>query len=111
MQISQNLKSMRNALGKTQDEVAHAGGFSQGLYTKWENGASIPGAENLIKLADCFGCSIDYLVGRETEDGVIAINDKLMLNDREQKLLKDFRGLSHQKQEKVMGYIAGIKEE
>ncbi|MDE6474669.1 MAG: helix-turn-helix domain-containing protein [Clostridia bacterium] len=111
MQISQNLKSMRDALGKTQEEVAQAGGFTQGLYTKWENGTSIPGADNLIKLADCFGCSIDYLVGREAEDGVIAVNDKLMLNDREQKLLKNFRTLPYQKQEKVIGYIAGIQEE
>ena len=111
MQIGQNLKSIRTAIGKTQEEIARAGGFTQGLYTKWENGLTFPGAENLVKLADCFACSIDYLVGRETEDGVITVNDKLTLNEREQMLLKSFRQLTHAKQEKVIGYIAGIQEE
>ena len=111
MQIGQNLRSIRKALGKTQEEVASAGGFKQGLYTKWENDVATPGAENLVKLADCFGCSIDYIVGREAEDGTIAVSEKLMLNQKEQRLLSSFRKLPTQKQEKVEGFIEGLLED
>lgn len=33
-------------------------------YVSWEKGAREPNSEMLIVLADFFGCSIDYLVGR-----------------------------------------------
>lgn len=38
-------------------------GVSSASLTKWKNGA-IPGAETLIKIADRFNVSVDYLLGR-----------------------------------------------
>lgn len=38
-------------------------GISSGVITKWKNGA-IPSGETLIKIADYFDCSVDYLLGR-----------------------------------------------
>lgn len=38
-------------------------GVSSGVITKWKNG-SIPTADALVKIADYFDCSIDYLMGR-----------------------------------------------
>ena len=35
---------------------------SQGNVTKWKNG-SIPNGDTLIKLANYFNCSVDYLLG------------------------------------------------
>ena len=39
-------------------------GLDNGLISKWKNGSSTPSAENLTKLADYFGVSVDYLLGR-----------------------------------------------
>ncbi len=38
-------------------------GISPSMLTKWKAGA-IPNGESLIKLADYFNCSVDYLLGR-----------------------------------------------
>lgn len=38
-------------------------GIAVGLTTKWKNG-SVPNGDTLVKLADYFDCSIDYLMGR-----------------------------------------------
>lgn len=38
-------------------------GVSSASLTKWKNGA-IPGAETLVKIADRFNVSVDYLLGR-----------------------------------------------
>jgi hypothetical protein len=37
---------------------------SMGNISDWKNGRSVPNAVSLVKLADYFGCSVDYLLGR-----------------------------------------------
>jgi transcriptional regulator with XRE-family HTH domain len=54
----------------TQDKLAEAIGVSQGNISEWKSGRSKPTFDALIKLADYFGVSIDYLVGR-TDNPVV----------------------------------------
>ena len=56
------LRSQKNISRRTLSELC---GFSSSLIAKYENGKKIPTMASLIELADFFGCSIDYLVGRE----------------------------------------------
>lgn len=49
----------------TQREVASRLGISQPSYIRYEKGTAEPGLENLVKLADIFDVSIDYLLGRK----------------------------------------------
>ena len=39
--------------------------LSQGLISDWRSGNKVPSADNLVKLADYFGVSVDYLLGRD----------------------------------------------
>ena len=39
-------------------------GFSYDNFSKWLNGVTSPYADNLIKLAKAFDCTVDYLIGR-----------------------------------------------
>lgn len=39
--------------------------FSSSCFTRWLSGNALPSPEMLIKLADYFGVTIDYLLGRE----------------------------------------------
>lgn len=48
-------------------------GISSGSITKWKNGG-IPNGETLIKIADYFGCSVDYLLGREDKKTLTVSN-------------------------------------
>lgn len=61
-----NLKAARRAKGLTQVEVAEAIGLTQGGYSFWENGKAKIDKDQLIKLADLFEVSTDYLLGRDT---------------------------------------------
>lgn len=49
----------------TQREVAQKLGIAQPSYIRYENGKAEPTIENLIKLADLFDVSIDFLCGRK----------------------------------------------
>ena len=64
MMLNERLKGLRSARQVTQQAVANALGVTVGNVQKFEYGTARPKLENVIKLADFFNVSIDYLVGR-----------------------------------------------
>lgn len=60
-----NLKKLRNKKGVSQREIAKAVMVSQQSINKYENHDVEPDIGTLIKMADYFNVSLDYLVGRE----------------------------------------------
>ncbi|MDY6367121.1 MAG: helix-turn-helix transcriptional regulator [Clostridia bacterium] len=60
-----NLIELRKINGLTQRDVATKLGISQPSYIRYENGKSEPTLSNLVKLADIFDVSTDYLLGRK----------------------------------------------
>lgn len=59
------IKALRKEHGLTQTELGEVVGFTHVAVVKWENGQREPDFSTLIKLADYFGVSTDYLLGRE----------------------------------------------
>ena len=59
------IKQLREAAGMKQYELAAKVGVKSSSVFKWENGVGFPSAENLMVLADIFGVSTDYILGRE----------------------------------------------
>lgn len=72
--------------------VAKETGIAQGLMNQYKNGIKTPTTENLIKIADYLECSIDFLLGRTGTD------------ERELKLIEDFRVLNDEGKEDVLDY-------
>lgn len=58
------LREIRNQKGYSQVEIAKILGISQPAYANYERGARQADYNTLSKLAEIFGCSIDYLLGR-----------------------------------------------
>lgn len=62
--VYKHIRSLREDMDLTQKYIAHILNISQRTYSHYENGdRSIP-IEILIKLADFYDTSIDYLVDR-----------------------------------------------
>ena len=57
--------SANQVQGLSGEKMAHGAGISYSTMTGYLSGKCLPGAEHLIKLADYFGVSTDYLLGRE----------------------------------------------
>ena len=57
--------SAHKVQGLTNKEIAQDLGISQSAMAYYKSGKTLPGAEILLKLADYFGVSTDYLLGRE----------------------------------------------
>lgn len=63
--MEENLKKLRKLNGLTQDELSKKVGIPQTTYNSYETGRSLPTIEPLIKIADFYNISLDYLAGRE----------------------------------------------
>lgn len=105
------LKDLRIERNLTQEKLAHHFGLTYSNIGEWERGRSEPSIEMIIKLADFFGCTVDYLLGREDDFGNVTVNSPMQeLTCLEQRLLTSFNKLDIDEKEKIISdveYFAG----
>lgn len=67
METKEILKALRKSKGfANMKDFCDAADISINTYQNYESGKRIPTADILIKLADFYGVTTDYLLGRET---------------------------------------------
>lgn len=92
----------------TANKLAIACKLQNNTFTYWKNGKTKPTIDALIKIADYFNVSLDYLVGRETPTAKKEINDpNKAINST---LLNRIESLDELQQAKVMAYIDGLQD-
>ncbi len=99
------LKELREEKNLTQNDVAQAIHTSQRNIGRWENGENEPTSNFIIRLADFFQCSTDYLLGRADDFGNVTVLSDHPVSPKEQALLKDFRSLSEQERLQAADYV------
>ena len=62
--MKNNLKLLRKNKQLTQIGLQMATGIEQSLLSKFENGERVPPTETLLRLADFYNVSIDYILCR-----------------------------------------------
>lgn len=67
MSFEKRLVNLRNKKKISQYALADLLDVDRGRYSKWEQGKARPSYEMLIQLADYFGVTADYLIGRSNE--------------------------------------------
>ena len=90
MTVGNSLKRFRNEFGLTQKQIADSIKIFPQLYYKYESDKSVPSAEVILKIADAYDVSTDYLLGRSDNPKTSEISDA------DKKLLevaKAFRGV------------------
>lgn len=63
--FGKRLQELRKECGLSQKDFAKAIGYSQAQISQWETGVNEPTSSALIKIAEYFNVSVDYLLGRE----------------------------------------------
>ena len=64
MDFAQRVKQLRKNKHLTGEQLGNILGITKTGISYWENGRSVPDNEMLLKLADFFDVSIDYLLGK-----------------------------------------------
>ena len=67
MKIAQNLKTLRTKHGYTQTDIANMLNTTYHVYARYELGRRDIPVKHLIKLADIYGVSLDFLCGRDEQ--------------------------------------------
>jgi len=65
--LQENLKALRRAKDLTQEQLAELCGVSPQAVSRWETGAACPDIALLPELAECFGVTVDELLGAGRE--------------------------------------------
>ncbi len=63
--LNEKIYELRNVKNWTQVQLAYKLSVSKQTISNWENNNIQPSVEMLVKLADLFSVSTDYLLGRE----------------------------------------------
>lgn len=104
--ISSEIANRIKTLAKTQkiklSEMLEVCELSKNTLSSMISGGSTPKSENLAKIADYLGCSVDYLLGRTD----VPQNAPASLSEEEAELLQQYRSLDEQGKSKVDEYLS-----
>lgn len=100
------LFELRTEKGLSQREISKIFNISQGTYNNWENGKTQPSIEQLIQLAEYFGTSVDYLIGKSNDyyDTAPTLEHDIKRNA----LLRVYDGLSSEDKENLYWLISKL---
>lgn len=119
--LKDNLVSLRNLAGYSQEEIAEKIGISRQAYGKWEKGETIPDVVKCARLAEVYDTTVDDLLKANVLEGQGSIPPaprgkkifgSVHLSDRGQvsipKAARDFYGLNPGDRLVVLGDEIGI---
>ena len=72
MELGERIKQARLRAHLSQEKVAELIGVSRQAVTKWESGLSAPSTDNLFKLAEVLGTTVDILIAPEDNTASVA---------------------------------------
>ena len=105
---TENLKAARKKSGKTQKEIADSLGVGQSTYKNYECGLREPNGDTIVALADLFGVTTDYLLGRSDVNPMEDLQEGNTVHWYETlKLLREKSGESMSKTAEFLGIPKG----
>jgi transcriptional regulator with XRE-family HTH domain len=113
--FASRLRIERNRIGWSQTDVANQLGLGRNTtYSNWEQGERMPNAETIVKLANLYMVSVDYLFGRINEGDielrnkiahgmVLDLSDKAILEKYE--FMLDGKAITKEQSTRLVAYI------
>lgn len=104
--LGENIKKLRAENSLTAKKLAEILNISTSLIYEWEHNRCEPSISALNSLSEIFDCSIDYLVGKDSDVRVISKGGNLTKNESE--ILRIFTMLDEVQQNRVIGYAYAL---
>lgn len=113
METKDVLKTLRKSNGfTTMQDFCKASGISFSTYQNYETGKRIPTADMLIKLADFYGVTTDYLLGRPDaeppEDPLQTLAKQKNLDTLEQAIFERYMQLPQNIRKEVQKFMRQV---
>lgn len=114
METKDIIKELRKKHGYTTDQVATGAGIAPSVYPKYESGILNAGVPVICKLADFYGVSTDYLLGREkpiAPDILTRLAQEFNLTELDKVLVQAYIAISPSERTKFVDSIAKAVEQ
>lgn len=124
-----NIKKLRQEKGLTQKQLAKEVHITQTAVSQWELGKTAPDKQIANKLADFFGVTLDFILGRTTErtssyyasnindsnfvqgNGTITVGENSTSSCEEAELLRIYRALDVRNRAKLLNTAFALEDE
>lgn len=104
-----NLRELMNERNFTQKSLAEKSGVPSSSIASWlGKQASLPNIEAAAKIASALGCSVDYLLDRETDDASVVISSGSPLTQDEVRIMGLYRRLNRRQKEAAFNFLSGM---
>ena len=104
MEFSLRLKELREDRDLSQAELAKELRVGTGSIGMWESTDRVPPSKKLIKIAEYFGCTTDYLLGHSD----IKYSNSFGLSNDEREILALYQTLSSSRKEDLKIYLRAL---
>ena len=106
------MKQLRENRKLTKKQVADGIGINERAYITYEYGERDVSTDTLCKLADFYGVTTDYLLGREEKNETIKqLSAEFALTETELKLLNNYIGLSSEQKTTFNSYVKDVAKQ
>ena len=102
-----NLRNLREKYNLTQQQIADELGIQRPTYSRYEKGERQPNYNLLIKIADYFNISVDYLLGKEENSQ--SLDEQL--SEIEIALYSEVKELTDEQKQDILDYARFKKEQ
>lgn len=113
--IGDTLKRLRTKKGLTSEELCSKIGIKGGSYRNYERDDRKPDYDTLVKLADFYDVTTDYLLGRPDakppEEPLDEFARKEHLKSLEKVFMKKYLALTEEQRDKVLDFLRGVLAE
>lgn len=100
-----HLKELRIQKDLSQQKLADILHISQQSIYKYENDITSPDLHTVIKMAEFFDCSVDYLIGYSDIPHKVELVTDTMLNEEELTLIEYYRKLTLKQKQAIQTII------
>lgn len=105
--ISETLSEIRRGRKLTMKDVAEGIGMKPDTYRNYESGRLEPNLSTLTKIADFYGVSTDYLLGRDTSEKPVIdlLAAQFDMSALEQEIIKGYLDLPENMRDNLMDFL------
>lgn len=107
----EKLRELRKAHNMTTFELGKAVGVANQTITRYELDDRKPTPDMLIRFADFFGVSVDYLLGRDEQKSPATLESYGVSDSQTRELIKLFGYMNTVQRAQVYGYAVGLLEQ
>ncbi|REK64411.1 MAG: transcriptional regulator [Cohnella sp.] len=112
MTLGKRLRERRESMGKTQIDAARDLGISNVQLSRYESDARKPEPEMLIRFAEYYRTTVDYLLGRtdEADPGTSEAFEEFIRNPEHGVFFKDYLEAPEERKAEMLRFWAFIRE-